>query len=277
MRKARFDRTVTDAQGNTIAGASVEVRDHRTGDLAQLFSDRTGLTGISNPTTTDSNGNYGFFIAGGPYRIRAYTGPSAAPTFENIKTYVGIGTAQELDEESVVFGEFDGYDLTANQSDYNAEEEGFRLWLVDAFDGDGGWVVRDDDAPGDWYGPFTNRGPRGGDRYDLLFYDPDQPVDGEVLLEAPFTTEVTFPAGLAQSKAKASVAPAANAVFSIRKNGVQFATCTFAASSTTGVFSCPTSTTFNPDTDDELSIVGPNPADAQLRRPRITISGFRPT
>lgn len=174
-------------------------------------------------------------------------------------------------------GGFDAYDTTANQDYYDDETEGFRLFLVDAFDGDGGWVVRDDAGVGGWFGPFPHRGPRGGDRYDLFFDDPDQPVSGEVVLKAPFTTEVTFPAGMLQSKARADTGPAAEAVFSLRKNGVEFATCTFAIGATTGTFACPSATTFDPDNNDELSIVAPDPMDATLRRPRLTLSGFRPT
>ena len=81
--------------------------------------------------------------------------------------------------------------------------------MVEGFDGDGGWVVRSDEpeASGGYYGPFSNKGPRGGDRYDLFFYDPDQPVSGEVLLQAPFTTVVTFPADQPISNARLQPVP----------------------------------------------------------------------
>lgn len=118
---------------------------------------------------------------------------------------------------------------------------------------------------------------RGGDRYDFFVDDPDRPISGEALVKAPITTQVFFAAGLPESKARADVAPTDTAVFSIRKNGVEFATCTFAAASTTGVFACPELTAFDPGEDDELSIVAPNPMDPTLRRPRITLSGFRIT
>ena len=81
---------------------------------------------------------------------------------------------------------------------------------------------------------------------------------------------------LIDSKARADVGPEADAVFSIRKNGVQFATCTFDTGVTTGAFVCPADTTFDPDSDDELTIVAPDPMDSLLRRPRMTLTGFRP-
>lgn len=116
---------------------------------------------------------------------------------------------------------------------------------------------------------------RGGDRYDVFVEDPDRPISGEALVKAPFTTEVVFAAGLPDSKARADVAATADAVFSIQKNGVEFATCTFGEGSATGVFACPEAVVLDPESDDELSIVAPDPMDTTLRRPRITLSGFR--
>mgnify|MGYP007011825745 CR=1 FL=1 len=173
-------------------------------------------------------------------------------------------------------GRFDAYDVIANQSSYDDRPQGFRLFLVDAFGGDGGWIVRDDAGPSGWYGPFPYRGPRGGDRYDFYVDDPDAPISGEIIVKALITTKVTFPAFLLDSKARADVGPEADAVFSIRKNGVQFATCTFDTGVTTGAFVCPADTTFDPDSDDELTIVAPDPMDSLLRRPRMTLTGFRP-
>lgn len=210
-------------------------------------------------------------------RMHFYRDQTDMVSADNGQSVIIDASGQRWKAAMATDSKFDAYDTTANQAIYAGETEGFRLFLIDAFGGDGGWVVRDDAGPGGWFGPFPTRGPRGGDRYDLFWDDPDQPISGEVVLKALFATEVTFPAGMLQSKARVDVGPASEAVFSIRKNGVPFATCTFAAASTTGVFACPVATTFEPENDDELTIVAPDPMDASLRRPRMTISGARPT
>ncbi|WP_036010777.1 hypothetical protein [Bradyrhizobium yuanmingense] len=93
MSFARYDLTATDNQGNVIAGASVEVRGEIPGQpLATLYSDRAGTTPIANPTTTDANGDAGFYIVGGFYQITATSG-----LLTKTRRYVGIGLAQGSD------------------------------------------------------------------------------------------------------------------------------------------------------------------------------------
>lgn len=99
----RFQRTILDDEGDVVEGATVEVRSEFTGNLASLFSDRTGLAGITNPQVTDAEGFVSFFAAGGSYKVRAYLGPSGSPTFERIWRYVGIGTAAEYDASDLLF------------------------------------------------------------------------------------------------------------------------------------------------------------------------------
>lgn len=95
---ARWQATITDQSGNIKAGASIEVRTDAGGmGLSSLFSDRAGAVPIGNPFTADSNGFASFYVAGGAYRVRAYTGPSGAPTSEQIWDFVAIGTSRELD------------------------------------------------------------------------------------------------------------------------------------------------------------------------------------
>lgn len=93
---------VQDAAGNVVSGAHVEVRREVPGQpLAALKSDRAGATALSNPFDTDSEGFAEFYVAGGAYQIRVYTGPSGAPTFEApIRRYVGIGLNSESDSIS---------------------------------------------------------------------------------------------------------------------------------------------------------------------------------
>lgn len=112
----------------------------------------------------------------------------------------------------------------------------------------------------------------GGTRYDLIWYDNGRPIDSEVLVEAPFALQVQFPANMQGSVGKASVAATANAVFSIQKNGVQFATMTFAAGSTSATFAG-TATSFV--SGDELKVVAPSSQDATLSQVRATFTGYR--
>lgn len=90
---------VQDAAGNVVSGAHVEVRREVPGQpLAALKSDRDGVTPLGNPFDVDSKGFKEFYVAGGAYQIRVYTGPSGAPTFEApIRRNVAIGLLAESD------------------------------------------------------------------------------------------------------------------------------------------------------------------------------------
>lgn len=114
---------------------------------------------------------------------------------------------------------------------------------------------------------------QGGNRYDLLWSDSDMPASGETIIRIVMTTTVTFPAGMGASKAIAQVAPTASAVFSLRKNGVEFATYTFAAGQTTATFSCPTQTVFAPG--DVYSEHAPAPRDSTLFGVSSTKTAYR--
>lgn len=93
MTLARFDRTVTDSQGDVVSGATVTVRADIPGQpLAQLYSDRDGTTPLGNPITTDANGDFGFYVGGGFYQIVVVAGIDTKTL-----RYVGIGLAQGSD------------------------------------------------------------------------------------------------------------------------------------------------------------------------------------
>lgn len=97
MSLAKYNRVVLDSAGEGIA-ASIEVRSELPGQpLAALYSDRDGLSSLGNPFTADSDGSFGFHVAGGAYQVRAYTGPSGSPTFEKILRYEPIGLSKESD------------------------------------------------------------------------------------------------------------------------------------------------------------------------------------
>ncbi len=92
MALARFQRTIVDTSGNVVASPTITVRDQLTNALISLFSDRDGLTAISNPFTGTSGGLAAFHSAGGAYKITATSG-----AFSITWDWVGIGTTQEYD------------------------------------------------------------------------------------------------------------------------------------------------------------------------------------
>jgi hypothetical protein len=100
MSLARYNRVVLDSAGEGVA-ASIEVRSELPGQpLAALYSDRAGSASLANPFTADSDGSFGFHVVGGAYQVRAYTGPSGSPTFEQILRYEAIGLNSESDSIS---------------------------------------------------------------------------------------------------------------------------------------------------------------------------------
>ncbi len=109
-------------------------------------------------------------------------------------------------------------------------------------------------------------------RYDLATFDTDRPASGELILKI-YPPGVTFRAGMTDSRAGAEVAATANAVFSLTKNGTQFATLTFGAASVAGVIACPADTVFA--TGDVLRVIAPNPRDATLSGVAATFIGYR--
>lgn len=93
MTMARYDQTVLDTSGNVISGATVEVRSEIPGQpLAPLYSDRDGTTPLANPTTTNADGEFGFYCAGGFFKIDVTSG-----LLTKTRRYVGIGLAQGTD------------------------------------------------------------------------------------------------------------------------------------------------------------------------------------
>ena len=95
MALGRWTGTVQDEQGNAVAGALIEVRRESSGALEPLFSDRDGTVGLANPFTA-SDATIFFHAAGGAFRVKATLGG-----FERIWRYVGVGTAGELDADTL--------------------------------------------------------------------------------------------------------------------------------------------------------------------------------
>ena len=97
MALARYPRRITDSAGNIVPGAQVTVQSQVGGGMPALFSDRDGLVQIDNPITADAKGRIAFHVRGGAYRITATDGELVV-----VDEWVGIGTAQEWDVESIV-------------------------------------------------------------------------------------------------------------------------------------------------------------------------------
>jgi hypothetical protein len=100
---ARKQFTITDAQGNAVPNASVEVRSEDTGNLVQLYSDRAGASPIGNPFNADSNGFARFYVVGGAYKITASAGSSSLDPWR----HVPVGLFQERDTITAVDVAFD--------------------------------------------------------------------------------------------------------------------------------------------------------------------------
>jgi hypothetical protein len=62
---------VTDREGNAVAGAEVYIRNQSDNTLATLYSD-DGVTGTSNPLTTDNDGEWSAYWANGVYKIQVF-------------------------------------------------------------------------------------------------------------------------------------------------------------------------------------------------------------
>jgi hypothetical protein len=82
-----------------------------------------------------------------------------------------------------------------------------------------------------------------------------------------------LPVNLAGSFAVLGVAPSANAVFLLQKNGVTFATLTFLAGQTNGSFVAAVATSFT--AGQILSIVAPSPQDLLLADLGFGFAGLR--
>lgn len=110
-------------------------------------------------------------------------------------------------------------------------------------------------------------------RYDIVIDIPERPASGATMAKWVAPSLVMFRAGLIESRGNADENATANSVFSLKKNGVQFATATFASANKLAIFACATDTAFA--AGDVLTVIAPNPRDATLSNIALTIVGFR--
>lgn len=120
-----------------------------------------------------------------------------------------------------------------------------------------------------WWSLFLS----GGDTVYIAMDDSDRPASGEKVLQFVSPKAMTFNAGMSDSFGHADVAATASAVYSIRKNNVQFATCTFAIGANIATFICVSTTVFA--AGDILTVIAPNPRDATLATVAITLTAYR--
>ena len=99
-----------------------------------------------------------------------------------------------------------------------------------------------------------------------------KPTASLTIMRLPMVRPVVFPASLTGSQFKAGVAATAQTVFSIKKNGAEFGTATFAISGTSATFAGAGASFVSGDI---LTIVAPGSPDATLGDLGWLLSGTR--
>lgn len=110
--------------------------------------------------------------------------------------------------------------------------------------------------------------------YLLAVFVPGSLDSSQLLVRHVFTPiSASFAAGFTGSKARARVAPVGEVVFSIKRNGVQVGTCTFAAGSLLGVFASAAVTEMIEN--DYLDLVAPAGVDGTIEDIAFTLKGTK--
>ena len=109
--------------------------------------------------------------------------------------------------------------------------------------------------------------------YDVGCTLSGKPEASGVILRYPFPRAVTFTAGLPLSRGVAGAVGAADATFSLKKNGAEFATMVFSAAAVTAIFTAADDITFQ--AGDVLTVVAPGSPDATLAEIGFGLAGVR--
>ncbi len=120
---------------------------------------------------------------------------------------------------------------------------------------------------------FTIAAEAGVSPYDIGGSFAGKPSAGAVIMRFPLPRAVRFLSGMALSKGVAAIAATAAVSFSIRKNGIEFATMNIAASGTSATFTCTTTTDFA--AGDILTLVAPASPDDTLADIGFAFAGLR--
>lgn len=99
------------------------------------------------------------------------------------------------------------------------------------------------------------------------------PEAGTVLLRYPMPRAVRFVVGISGSQGVANTAATAAVAFTLCKNGMAFATMSFAAAATTATFTCANETDFA--AGDVLTVVAPASTDDTLADLGFSLAGIR--
>lgn len=111
--------------------------------------------------------------------------------------------------------------------------------------------------------------------YQFPIWIAGKPLNSEILYSFEAPTPFVFEQGMTDSVASATSGATADAVVSLQKNGVEFATITYAAGSSVGVYACAAIVAF--DTADVFDVIAPAVSDATLANMRMTIVAIRPS
>lgn len=109
--------------------------------------------------------------------------------------------------------------------------------------------------------------------YDIGGSFSGKPAASAVMLRFPLPRTVRFLSGMGLSKAVAATAATSAVSFSLRKNGTEFATMSFAASSVNATFACAATTDFA--AGDILTLVAPASPDDTLADIGFALAGLR--
>ena len=120
---------------------------------------------------------------------------------------------------------------------------------------------------------FTIAAEAGAAPYDIGGSFVGKPSAGTVIMRFPMPRAVRFLSGMALSKGVAATAATAAVSFSLRKNGIEFATMNFAASATSATFTCASTTDFA--AGDILTLVAPATPDDTLSDIGFAFAGLR--
>jgi len=160
MTMARWQATITDAAGNIVPLASVQVRREVNGlPLAVLYADAEGTVPLGNPFTADADG-YAFFYAVGGTTLRVRAAKDGfVRTFYDVRN----GTAATFDADQFGVGSNTNRHVAtlAERDAFDAEDEGFSVLVSDIGDGRAGIYTRDTATPGVWVGPAIITGTQG--------------------------------------------------------------------------------------------------------------------
>ena len=232
--------------------------------IAEIVSNTEGVLAFPWPGPT---------LVGASYAIYLETAQAASAIEANARL---AEIARRV--QSGTFLQPDATGTLAQRAAHNAQDQGF-VYIqsdVDPFL----VYIKTGPGPSDWSTGQPLRGEGGspglpgvdgiGDRYSVVFSAEGRPGTAEEF-RTLFADSVTFPEDLAGSVAVARVAATGEAVFSLRKNGAEFATITFDGADS-GVFAG-SGVVFV--AGDIMTIVAPDPRDDTLAGLLFNIAGNR--